>query len=146
MIYLSGSLKNPRIPEIAEELRAAGFDIFDAWWSAGPEADDHWQAHERFMGHTFQQALLGPHATCVYEFDREHLSRAHGVVLVMPSGKSGHLEFGWAIGKGKPGWVLMEQEPERYDIMYRFANGVAYTVPQLGALMGPLRGLQPKEA
>ena len=139
MIYLSGSLKNPRIPEIAEELRATGFEVFDAWWSAGPEADDHWQAHERLMGHDFREALAGAHAECVYTFDRTWLSRSDGVVLALPAGRSAHLEFGWMLGTRKPGWVLLEQEPDRFDIMYRFADGVCTSVPDLAKAMNGLR-------
>jgi hypothetical protein len=39
----------------------------------------------------------------------------------MPAGKSGHLELGYAIGSGKRGFVCFDQEPDRWDVMYRFA-------------------------
>jgi hypothetical protein len=43
---------------------------------------------------------------------------------VYPAGKSGHLELGYAIGAGKPGFILLEGEPDRFDVMLNFATGV----------------------
>lgn len=123
-IYLVGSLRNPAIPEIAIKLRAAGFEVFDDWYSAGPEADDYWQAHETQRGRSFAEALAGHHATCVYEFDKKLIDSADIGILILPAGKSGHLELGYLIGQGKPGFILLPGEPERFDVMYRFASGV----------------------
>jgi hypothetical protein len=121
-IYLIGSLRNPSIPDIEAVLSSAGHNVFDDWWSAGPEADDCWQRHEKEKGRSYREALHGYHAECVCEFDKKHLDRCDTVVLVMPAGKSGHIELGYAIGAGKRAFVLFpDGEPERYDVMYRFA-------------------------
>lgn len=41
-VYVIGSLRNPRIPEIANELREKlGCEVFDDWHAAGPHGDDH---------------------------------------------------------------------------------------------------------
>lgn len=131
MIYVIGSLKNEKVPLVAEELRKCGYRVFDDWYSAGPEADDYWQAHCRLRGMDYEQALASPHAVCVFEFDREWLDAADTVVLVLPAGKSGHIELGYAIGAGKRGFILLDGEPDRYDVMYKFATGVAFTVGDL---------------
>jgi hypothetical protein len=131
VIYLIGSLRNPRIPEVAADLRAAGLDVFDDWYSAGPEADDSWQEYEQQRGRSFSEALDGAHARNVFDFDRFHLGIADAVVLVAPAGKSAHLELGWSLGRGKPGYVLLDGEPDRYDVMYRFATGVFTSVKDL---------------
>lgn len=124
MIYLVGSLRNPAIPKIAETIRAEGHDVFDGWFSAGPEADDHWQAYADLRGQTFAEALADYPAQHVFNFDLTHLKKADTVVLVLPAGKSGHMELGWALGKGKRGYILLDGVPERYDVMYNFADGV----------------------
>lgn len=131
MIYLIGSLRNPDIPYVAEELRSHGHDVFDDWWSAGPEADDCWQAHCKIRGLYYGEALATPHAKCVFEFDKKWISACDTVVLVMPAGKSGHIELGWALGQGKRGYVLFDGEPERYDVMYKFADGVLFDIDDL---------------
>jgi nucleoside 2-deoxyribosyltransferase len=119
-----GSLRNPHIPEIAQTLRVqTGLEIFDDWWSASEDADEWWQKHERFKGRSYADAITGYHAKHVFEFDYHHLNRSDGGVLVMPAGRSGHLEFGYLMGQGKRGYILFDEEPERFDVMYQFATG-----------------------
>ena len=130
-IYLIGSLRNPRIPEIAKELRTAGHEVFDDWHSVGPDADTKWQEYEIYRGRSYKEAIEGYHATDVFEFDKRHLDRCEIGVLVLPAGKSAHLELGYIIGRGKTGYVLFDAEPERFDIMYQFANGVYFSVEEL---------------
>lgn len=130
-IYLIGSLRNPCIPFIAKQLREAGHEVFDDWFSGGREADDEWQRYEKVRGRSYTAALAGEHARNVFEFDLEHLHWCNTGVLVMPAGKSGHLELGYLIGQGKRGYVLFQEEPDRYDVMHRFATGVAFSVEEL---------------
>ncbi len=126
-----GSLRNPKIPDIANQLRAAGFHTFDDWFAAGPEADDKWKAYEQSRGRSYADALQGEAARNVFAFDKRHIEAAHTVVLVMPAGKSGFLELGWALGKGKRGYILLESGTDRWDVMFQFADGVAATLPDL---------------
>jgi hypothetical protein len=131
MLYLIGSLRNPEIPIIGNKLREAEIDIFDDWFAAGPIADDSWQEYERLRGHSFDEALKGFAAKHVFSFDHYHLNRSDGAILALPAGKSGHLELGYIIGQGKPGYILMDKEPERYDQMYQFAQGVFFNIEDL---------------
>ena len=137
MVYLIGSLRNPAIPHLANQIEAAGFDVFADWFAAGHEADDKWRDYEKARGRTFKDALKGHAARNVFEFDKRHLDRAEAVVLVAPAGKSGHLEFGWALGQGKPGIYLLDG-PERWDVMLQFATKVVDNVPSLIAALGEL--------
>jgi nucleoside 2-deoxyribosyltransferase len=130
-VYIIGSLRNQEVPVLAEYLRARNFDAFDSWYSAGPRADDHWQEHEEFMGHDFVQALDGYAARNVFAFDKRNLDRCDAAVLVLPAGKSGHLELGYFIGTGKPGFILLDGEPDRFDVMYRFATQVCRDTDEL---------------
>lgn len=132
VIYLIGSLRNPKVPEIGNYLRSLGLEVFDDWFAAGPIADDSWQEYEKGRGHTFEEALKGYAARHVFSFDYTHLNRSTHGILVLPAGKSGHLELGYLIGKGKPGYILLDGEPERYDQMYQFATGVYTDKNKLG--------------
>lgn len=123
-LYLIGSLRNPAVPLLGNKLRQSGFDVFDDWYAAGEKADDAWQAYEQDRGHTFAQALRGFAAQHVFGFDYHHLKQADIGVLVMPAGKSGHIEAGYLVGQGKPVYVLLPGEPERFDVMYKFFAGV----------------------
>jgi nucleoside 2-deoxyribosyltransferase len=123
-VYVIGSLRNPKIPEIANKIREAGFEVFDDWYAAGPEADDKWKEYEQGRGRGYSDALSGAAATNVYEFDKRNLDSSDAVVLVLPAGRSGHLELGYCLGKGTPGFILLEDGVDRWDVMYKFANGV----------------------
>lgn len=136
IIYLIGSLRNPQVPIIAEQLRAAGHEVFDDWYAAGPEADDKWRDYEQARGHSYIEGLSGLAANHVYRFDRTHLDRCEAAVLVLPAGRSGHLELGYVIGTGKPGYLLLD-DSERWDVMYRFADGVYYLVDELVTALQP---------
>lgn len=132
-IYLIGSLRNPAVPILAANLRERlGIEIFDDWYAAGPRADDHWMEYEKAREHTYAQALEGHAARHVYNFDKAHLDDSVGGVLLLPAGKSGHSEFGYLRGQGKPVWILMpDGEPERWDVMYQFATKLVYTTDDL---------------
>jgi hypothetical protein len=135
VIYLIGALKNLEIPKVGKALRDLGFDVFDEWWSASPDADEWWQEHERFKGKTYKEAINGYHANCVFNFDKQHLDRSDIGVLVMPAGRSGHIELGYLVGKGKAGYILFDGEPERFDVMYRFANDVCFSLEELKSVL-----------
>jgi hypothetical protein len=131
VIYLIGSLRHPRVREVAASIRARRIEVFDDWHAAGPEADDIWQRYEQERGRSFREALAGEHAQTAYQMDRRNLDRCSAAVLVMPAGKSGHIELGYAMGQGKLGYILLEQEPERWDLMYAFATKIFYHIELL---------------
>lgn len=131
-LYLIGSLRNPEVPLLAERLRKRGLDIFDDWFAAGPEADDYWQKYEQARGHDYQEALQGYSANHVFEYDDAHLDDSNGGILLLPAGKSGHLELGKLVGQKKPTFIFMPTgEPERWDVMYRYARSLVYTEADL---------------
>lgn len=123
-IYLIGSLRNPLVPEIATSLRGVGLEVFDDWYAAGPKADDCWKEYEQKRGRTYTEALNEYAAEHIHDFDLVHLNRCDMGLLALPGGKSSHLELGYVIGLGKPGFILLDESKDRWDVMYRFANQV----------------------
>lgn len=130
-VYVIGSLSNQRIVEVANALEEKGHEVFADWFSPGPEADVKWREYEMARGRGYAQAVVGPHARNVFEFDKRWLDWATDVVLVLPAGKSGHLELGYSIGSGKRGYVLFDGEPERWDVMYGFADKCFFSVADM---------------
>lgn len=130
-LYLIGSLRNPEIPIIAEKLRDLGVGIFDDWYAAGPRADDHWKEYEQGKDHDYREALEGYAAKHVFAFDQGHLLRCDGAILVLPAGRSGHLELGYSAGLGKKTYVLLD-DPDRWDVMYQFAkDGIFFSQDEM---------------
>jgi nucleoside 2-deoxyribosyltransferase len=125
--YLAGSLRNPRIPEFANQIVAEGYEVFADWFNPGPAADDYHRDYARARGWSYRQFLEGPAAKNIFDFDKYHMSRCDALVLLMPAGKSAHLELGYTLGQGKPGYIVFEEEPERYEIMVQFATQIFFS-------------------
>lgn len=132
-IYVIGSLRNPHVPNVADYLRTYNnaWEVFDDWYAAGPKADDHWKEYEQgARRRSYREALAGRAATNTFRYDKANLDRCDMAVLVLPAGRSGHLELGYFIGTGKPGFILLD-DPDRWDVMYKFATDVCEDMPEL---------------
>lgn len=133
-VYLIGSLRNPLIPQLGAELREGlrhepPVEIFDDWYAAGPEADDRWKDYEQARGRTYFEALEGYAAGHVFDFDLHHLNESTHAVLVLPAGKSGHMEIMYAAyGVGAETAILLEPGADpRWDVMYKFIPNIFTT-------------------
>lgn len=135
LVYVAGSMRNPAIQQVSKTLRTAGFDVFDDWHASGPETDDYWQKYEQERGRTYKEALRGYAAGNVFQFDKRHLDASTDFVLVLPAGKSAHMELGYMSGKKRTYVLFSEGEPERWDVMYQFADDVFFSVEELLAHM-----------
>lgn len=118
-VYIIGALKNDNIPDIAQQLRPK-YDAFDQWITPGPVADQYLFDYAKHRGWNYKEALTCYAAINNFEFDKRHIDSSDIVIIVMPCGKSGHLELGYSIGAGKEAHILFDKEPERFDLMYNF--------------------------
>jgi len=122
-IYVASSWRNPSQPSIVLALRKAGHEVYDFRHPGvqGPHAGDDvggfawsdidpdWQS---WSAETFKVALVHPVAALGFSRDLAAMQWADAFVLVHPSGRSAHLEAGWATGAGKPCAVLLEPQGE----------------------------------
>jgi hypothetical protein len=132
VVYLVGSLRDKNVPIVGEKLRqGTGYEVFDQWWTASEDADDWLRDYFKFRGLSYKDAIHSYAAKHIFEFDKHHLDRADAGVLLMPAGKSCHLELGYLAGQGKKTYVLFDKEPERVDIMYNFATDVFFNIDDL---------------
>ena len=126
-IYIIGTLKNWKVVDLGNYLRGRGFDAFDSWISPGPLADSYLRKYTKMRGLSYKEALHDYAAEHVFEFDKKHIDRCDMAVMLAPAGKSAHLELGYVIGRGKPGYILFEKEPARMDVMLRFATDIFFS-------------------
>lgn len=122
-LYVASSWRNEIYPQVLNTLRNAGHDCYDfrnpspgnngfAWSQIDPE----WESWDL---ETYRQILLSdPIAWAGYQADRTGMDWAEGCVLVMPCGRSAHLEAGWMMGRGKPTIVLLNETGFEPDLMY----------------------------
>lgn len=136
-IYLVGSLKHPKVREVADHLREAGHEVFDDWHAGGPEADQHWRFYEQDRGRNYVEALAAPFAVNAFDFDRRHLDLCDVAIAVCKPGKmpgiSSVAELTYVRwGRGKRTLVLFDGEPEQWDLMLPLtAHRFCYTIDEL---------------
>lgn len=116
-IYVASSWRNERQAEVVELLRRSGHQVYDyknpapgvsgfSWSEIDPDWKD-WDVEE------YRTALDHPIAKRGFANDFNAMKWADTFVLVLPCGRSAHLELGWACGMGKQTLVLLEEmEPE----------------------------------
>jgi len=125
--YVIGSLRNPEIVSFSNALQAEGYEAFADWFGAGPTADDCFRDYTKARGLSYKEALKTYAARHIFEFDLKHLLRCDAAVVLMPAGRSANLELGFVRGQGKPGFIVFDETPERYDIMTQFASEIFFS-------------------
>lgn len=128
-LYVMGSLRNDQVPVIADKVRErTSFRVFDDWCAAAPDADDKWKLYEEARGRDYIEALGGHAAEHIFALDLKHLNLATHGLLVLPAGRSAHMELGYLVGRGRRVVILLDGDYDRWDVMYNFADAVVTSV------------------
>jgi nucleoside 2-deoxyribosyltransferase len=123
-IYVASSWRNKKVGDVVSALRRHGHEVYDFReddedgaafnWS---DIDPEWQ---KWTPDEFVKNLGHPRADAGFKRDFEALKTCDAVVLVMPCGRSAHLELGYAVGAGKRTAILLtDGEPE---LCYRMVD------------------------
>ncbi len=127
-VYVASSWRNPFQQAIVHTLRAAGIECYDfrnpAPGEAGfawSEIDSHWLD---WTAAEYVAALKHPIAEHGYRRDFDAMQRADTFVLVLPCGRSAHLELGWAVGAGKRTCILTS-DGEEPELMAKMVDHIA---------------------
>lgn len=94
---------------------------------AAPKKGSDWEEVDEYL-------RMVAHERAIEGFDEDFgaMQKADTFVLVLPCGKSAHLELGWAVGAGKRTAILLE-DPVEPELMYRMVD---YLAPSLFDLLG----------
>jgi len=116
-IYVASSWRNPNQGAVVNRLREAGHEVYDfknppgrtgfAW----QQVDQNW---ESWTAKEYRENLKQPLAQAGFNSDFGAMKWADACVLVLPCGRSAHLELGWMAGAGKKTVILTKdwEEPE----------------------------------
>ncbi len=142
-VYVASSWRNHWQPIVCSALTAAGIDHYDF---RNPEGGTGFSWREvkttnvasivRTKGSDWEdideylRMIEHPRAIEGFEADFAAMQKADTFVLVLPCGKSAHLELGWAVGAGKRTAVLLE-DPVEPELMYRMVDYLAPSLPAL---------------
>jgi hypothetical protein len=133
-IYVASSWRNPRQIPVVQALRADGHEVYDfrnpapgkkgfAWSDIDPE----WL---KWNGDQFRAALRHPIAQAGFGLDHAAMEWADTFVMVLPCGRSAHLELGWACGARKRTIILLEEKQEP-ELMYLEAQHHCLTIDEV---------------
>lgn len=117
-IYVASSWRNPFQLSVVQQLRADGHGVYDfrnpperagfSW----REIDPNW---ENWTPEQWKTALQHPAARAGYQSDMRGLVGCDCCILVLPCGRSAHLELGYAAGARKLTAVYVPPDAERQE-------------------------------
>ena len=136
-VYVASSWRNDAQPGVVNALRGAGHEVYDFRNPHQNGSGFHWSdispQWESWTPETFIEGLEHPLARKGFDSDYQALDWADAVVMVMPCGRSSHLELGYAAGQKKTTVIMVtEDEPE---LMYKMATHLVTSTQQMLAAL-----------
>lgn len=77
------------------------------------------------------EVLCHPRAEEGFQLDMSALRRSWATVLVLPCGRSAHLELGYAVGDGQFTVVLLDDPMSEPELMYKMCERIAVSVDEV---------------
>lgn len=133
-IYVASSWRNELQPSVVELLRGHGHEVYDFRRPSSEDNGFSWrEIGEGWLAWSpreFRMALRHPAATRGFQLDMDALNWAEATLLVLPCGKSAHLELGYAVGRGHRTAVYMPAASEP-ELMYRMVGAILISEREL---------------
>ncbi len=129
-IYVASSWRNAHQPWVVERLRMQDHQVYDFRNPPGKTGFSWKQVNDGQEIKTFEQymaALSHPIAAAGYLSDFRAMEWADTCVLVLPCGRSAHLEAGWFSGRGKR-VIILTQDGEEPELMAMMANHICNSI------------------
>lgn len=142
-VYVASSWRNPIQPSVVGLLREAGHEVYDFRNPAPGNNGFSWKqcATEENIKNprAFRDTVLThPIAQAGFCLDMEALMAADATVLVLPCGRSAHLELGYATGAGQRTIVLLDDPMSEPELMYLMNTRLCVNIEEvLEALQVP---------
>jgi hypothetical protein len=131
-IYVASSWRTETQPIVVKHLRSVGHEVYDF---RNPKPGNHgfsWkQAGDVSGPYNFLETLESEIANEGFALDKAALDWADGCLLLLPSGRSAHLEAGYAIGRGKRVAILLSNDKFEPELMYKLAGLVTMSWPAI---------------
>lgn len=135
-IYVASSWRNSMFPATVAELRKAGHEVYDFRNPAPGNEGLAWSEIDReWLGwdpNTFVELLhSSPIAAKGFALDKAALDWCDTCVLVLPCGRSAHLEAGYVAGQGKDVYFLLHEEKFEPELMYLLGTRCSCSLAQI---------------
>jgi len=144
-IYVASSWRNELQPGIVAQLREAGHEVYDFrnppdagrgevmggrgtgsgfQWS---EIDPNWR---KWTAKQYRQALENPIAKRGFDSDFGAMQWCDICLLVLPCGRSAHLELGWCAGDRKR-TIVLTRDGEEPELMADMATAICINMDEV---------------
>lgn len=132
-VYVASSWRNQLQPLVVADLRINGHEVYDFKNPAPGDNGFHWSEidpnWQNWTEEEYIKALDHPIAESGFAKDFNAMNLADACVMVMPCGRSAHVEAGWMQGAGKPTIILVTKaEPE---LMYKMFEKVCTSIEEV---------------
>lgn len=138
-VYVASSWRNPLQREVVALLRESGVDHYDFRNPAPGVAGFAWSAidprWQQWSARQYVEHLQHPVAEAGFRRDFDAMQKADTFVLVLPCGRSAHLELGWAVGAGKR-TVILTRDGEEPELMAKMVDYIATDTSELLGWLG----------
>lgn len=134
-IYVASSWRNNIQPSVVAALRADGHEVYDFknpypgnegfHWS---EIDPKWK---EWTPDAYVEHLESRIAQTGFDRDMQALATCDACVLVLPCGRSAHIEAGHAAGSRKRVLILLHEDKFEPELMYKMADWIGTDIEDL---------------
>ena len=136
-IYVASSWRNEFQPGVVHQLRQAGHEVYDfrnppnkagfGW----EQLDSGWKT---WSAARYRELLKHPIAQEGFKADFDAMQWADTGLLVLPCGRSAHLELGWMAGVGKR-TIILTRDGEEPELMALLTNYVCISFSEVLELL-----------
>lgn len=150
VIYVASSWRNAEQPALVSMLREVGHEVYDFRQPEEGNAGFHWSDvygrpgdaatwAEGVPAGEMIRGLAHPAAVAGFGLDIAAMEKCDTCVLVLPCGRSAHLELGWFVGQGRRTAIVLD-DPCQPELMYRMVDFITPNPQELLRwLGGPVR-------
>jgi hypothetical protein len=142
-VYVASSWRNGRQQEVVRVLRESGHEVYDFREPEPGNCGFSWHQLDASLpvgpvtvvlpARNICEMLAHPIADAGFALDMNALRWCEACVLVLPCGRSAHLEAGWAAGAGKLTIGLLDDgEP---DLMWKMLDRLAVSLDEVSDLL-----------
>ena len=130
-VYVASSWKSSeRHQEVVNALRDNNIEVYDY----RTDGAFHWsEIHPNYRNwdtKDFLEGLEHPLAKKAFKLDLKGMTTSDACILILPSGRSSHMEAGWFVGQGKPLYILT-QDGEPPELTYKLADLVTVNFAEI---------------
>ncbi len=153
-IYISSSWKNVYQPILVEELRKRGHKVYDFRHPSGRNDQNVWEVVCERLGlskkyllgtltpRDFKMILTDNEAVARFKEHFDAMKDADTCIILLPCGRSSHVEAGFMNGLGKRVFVMDTSQEVTPELMYLMFDDYFYDLEELcAAVAKPVPGI-----